>query len=215
VTTVILATVVLMLVLGELGISLGPLLASAGVAGVAIGFGAQSIVRDFLSGLFMLIEDQYGVGDIIDVGEATGTVEQVGLRTTRLRDVKGTVWYVPNGTVARVGNMSQQWARALLDVAVAHEADLTEAETAIKRAADSVWQDEAWAGQILEEPEVWGVEDMGPQGMTIRLVVKTEPAKQFNVLRELRRRIKAELVAADVPTPSFQPAMWSQRDPKK
>jgi small conductance mechanosensitive channel len=108
-------------ILGELGINLGPIVASAGIAGVALGFGAQSLVKDFLSGIFMLVEDQYGVGDIIDVGEASGVVEAVGLRTTRLRDVNGTVWYVPNGQITRVGNKSQEWARAVLDVTVSYD----------------------------------------------------------------------------------------------
>ena len=122
----------LITILGELGISLGPLIAGAGLAGVAIGFGAQSLVKDFLAGIFILVEDQYGVGDIVDVGEATGTIEAVSLRTTRLRDVNGTVWHVPNGQILRVGNKSQQWARALLDLAVAHDTDVATAERVIK-----------------------------------------------------------------------------------
>jgi moderate conductance mechanosensitive channel len=191
-------------ILGELGIDLGPLVASAGIAGLAIGFGAQSLVKDFLAGMFILIEDQYGVGDIVDAGEATGTVEAVSLRTTRLRDVNGTMWHIPNGQIARVGNMSQQWARALLDVTVAYGADLEVAQATIKQVADDLWRDPTWAGRVLEEPEVWGVEAMGPTGVTIRLVVKTKPAAQFDVLRELRGRIHAGLEAADVemPTPN-------------
>src|SRR5690606_23776482 len=118
------------------------------------GFGAQSLVKDFLAGIFMLVEDQYGVGDIIDAGEATGTVEAVTLRTTRLRDVKGTVWHIPNGTIERIGNMSQQWARALLDVDVAYGTDIVEAQDAIKSVADGLWNDPVWQGRILEEPEV-------------------------------------------------------------
>src|SRR5690606_21010596 len=125
-------------------------------------------VKDFLAGIFMLIEDQYGVGDVIDVGEASGTVEAVTLRTTRLRDVNGTVWHVPNGQILRVGNMSQQWARALLDVSVAYGADLDEAQRIIKEVADALWREDARRGLILEEPEVWGVEDIGPDGVIIR-----------------------------------------------
>ena len=108
-----------MMILGQLDIDLGPLIAGAGIGGIALGFGAQSIVKDFLSGLFMLIEDQYGVGDVIDLGYATGTVEKVSLRSTTIRDVKGTVWHVPNGEISRVGNYSQLWSRALLDIEVA------------------------------------------------------------------------------------------------
>jgi small conductance mechanosensitive channel len=189
-------------ILGELGINLGPLIASAGIAGLAIGFGAQSLVKDFLAGIFILIEDQYGVGDIVDAGEATGTVEAVSLRTTQLRDVNGTMWHIPNGQIMRVGNMSQQWARALLDVTVAYGSDLAAAQDAIKSVADDVWRDPAWAGRVLEEPEVWGIEDLGPTGVTIRLVVKTQPAAQFTVLRELRARIMAGLEVAGVGVPN-------------
>jgi small-conductance mechanosensitive channel len=189
-------------ILGELGISLGPLIAGAGLVGVAVGFGAQSLVRDFLAGIFILVEDQYGVGDIVDVGEASGTVEAVSLRTTRLRDVNGTLWHVPNGQILRVGNKSQKWARALLDLAVAHGTDVALAERVIKETADGIWKDPAWEGQILEEPEVWGVERLGPEGITVRLVVKTLPARQFDILRELRGRITVALVQAGVEMPS-------------
>lgn len=201
-------------ILGELGIDLGPLIAGAGLAGVAIGFGAQSLVKDFLAGIFILVEDQYGVGDIVDVGEATGTIEAVSLRTTRLRDVNGTVWHVPNGQILRVGNKSQQWARALLDLAVAHDTDIAEAERVIKETADRVWKDPAWAGQVLEEPEVWGVERIGPEGVTIRLVVKTLPARQFDIMRELRGRIKVALDDLGVEMPSSSPKIEVRTAPR-
>lgn len=211
-------TIAALTVLGEVGINLGPLVAGAGIAGIALGFGAQSLVKDFLAGIFIIIEDQYGVGDIIDVGDASGTlvsgtVESVSLRSTRLRSVNGTVWHVPNGTILRVGNMSQQWARALLDVSVAYGSDIDQAQAVIKRVADEVWQDPVWAGQVLEEPEVWGVENLAPDGVTIRLVVKTQPAEQFKVLRELRGRIKAALDEAGVEIPTPQRTVWVRRDP--
>jgi small conductance mechanosensitive channel len=207
-----------MTILGELGIDLGPLVAGAGIAGVALGFGAQSLVKDFLAGMFILVEDQYGVGDIVDVGElsgtpVSGTVEAVSLRATRLRSVNGTVWHVPNGTILRVGNMSQQWARALLDVSVGYGANIEQAQEIIKGVADEVWQDPAWSGQVLEEPEVWGIEDLGADGVTIRLVVKTQPAEQFSVLRELRGRIKTALDEAGVEIPFPQRTVWVRRDP--
>lgn len=185
-------------VLGELGIALGPLVASAGIAGVALGFGAQSLVKDVISGFFMLVEDQYGVGDIIDVGEASGTVEAVSLRTTRIRDVKGTVWHVPNGIVQRVGNMSQQWARALLDLNVAYDTDIDLAQRVIKECADRLWRDDEWRGAILEEPEVWGVEQLALEAIVIRLVIKTRPAEQFRVMRELRGRLVKAFDAQDI-----------------
>jgi len=200
------------MILGELGVNLGPLIAGAGIAGVAIGFGAQSLVKDFLAGIFMLVEDQYGVGDIVDAGEATGTVEAITLRTTRLRDVQGTVWHIPNGTIERVGNMSQQWARALLDVDVAYGTDVDEAQAAIKAAADDLWRDPVWKGRILEEPEVWGIENLGPDSITIRLVVKTRPSAQFPVMRELRRRLADTLSSEGIEIPFPQRSVWVRRD---
>ena len=128
-------TVAVLMILGELGINLGPLIAGAGIVGVAVGFGAQSVVKDFLSGMFMLVEDQYGVGDSIDVGLVSGTVERVTLRTTILRDGDGSIWYIPNGEIARVGNRSQVWGRALLDIDVAYDTDLRKAQQVLKDVA--------------------------------------------------------------------------------
>ena len=200
------------MILSELGVSLGPLIAGAGIAGVALGFGAQSLVKDFISGTFMLIEDQYGVGDIIDAGEATGTVEAVSLRTTRLRDVNGTVWHIPNGNILRVGNMSQQWARALLDVSLPVDTDVEHDLEVIKRVADGVWNDPDWRSAILEEPEVWGVERLGPEAVVLRLVVKTKPAEQFPVMRELRRRLLEAFAAEGIELPDTGRVVWVQRD---
>lgn len=207
-STAIVYTIASVTILGELGINLGPLVASAGIAGVAIGFGAQSLVKDFLAGLFMLAEDQYGVGDIIDVGEAKGTVEAVGLRTTRLRDVEGTVWHVPNGQINRVGNKSQEWARALLDVSVSYDTDLRGAEEVIKDVADSMWHDPEWSSRLLEEPEIWGVENMGADGIDIRMGIKTRPSEQFKVMRELRTRLKERFDAEGIQTSSPRRTMW-------
>jgi len=212
VTTVVVWTIAGVMILGELGVALGPLIAGAGIAGVALGFGAQSLVKDFISGTFMLIEDQYGVGDIIDAGEASGTVEAVSLRTTRLRDVNGTVWHIPNGNILRIGNMSQQWARALLDVSLATDTDVDHAQDVIKRVADSVWHDPDWRGEILEEPEVWGVERLGPDAIVIRLVVKTKPSEQFTVMRELRRRLLEAFAVEGVEQPDPGRVVWVQRD---
>jgi small conductance mechanosensitive channel len=200
------------MILSELGVSLGPLIAGAGIAGVALGFGAQSLVKDFISGTFMLIEDQYGVGDIIDAGEASGTVEAVSLRTTRLRDVNGTVWHIPNGNILRVGNMSQQWARALLDVSLAVDTDVEHDLEVIKRVADGVWNDPDWRSAVLEEPEVWGVERLGPEAVVLRLVVKTKPAEQFPVMRELRRRLLEAFAAEGIELPDAGRVVWVERD---
>jgi small conductance mechanosensitive channel len=201
--------IAILVVLGELGINLAPLIAGAGVLGIALGFGAQSLVRDFLSGFFMLVEDQFGVGDVIDVGGAvggpaagvSGTVEGVSLRTTRLRDVEGVVWHVPNGEIKRVGNKSQQWSRALLDIEVDRDTDIAKAIEVIKRTADAIWHDDRWRDSILSEPDVWGLEELGAQSMKIRLVVQTLPLEQWRVARELRARIKAALDEAGIETP--------------
>ncbi|MGN6693049.1 MAG: mechanosensitive ion channel family protein [Aquihabitans sp.] len=188
-------------ILGILGLNLGPLIAGAGVVGVALGFGAQSLVRDFLSGFFMLMEDHFGVGDVVDLGEASGTVEQVTLRVTRLRDQNGTVWHVPNGEIRRVGNKSQQWARAVLDVAVAPSADLERAAEVIGRAATVVWELPEAKPDVLGEPEVLGIEYLGPDAATIRVQGKTRPGAQWRVSRLLRVRIAEALAEAGIDLP--------------
>ncbi|GAC1608229.1 MAG: mechanosensitive ion channel [Mycobacteriales bacterium] len=179
------------MVLAELNFNLGPVVASAGILGVAFGLGAQNLIKDFLNGMFMILEDQYGVGDVIDAGSATGTVEAVGLRCTRLRDLDGTVWHVRNGEILRIGNQSQGWARVLLDMPVGWDRDITRVRTVMKAAADEVWRDDAWSGKITEEPEVWGVEDVSTTGVVVRLAAKTVPLEQWAVARELRERVKA------------------------
>jgi small conductance mechanosensitive channel len=193
-----------LIIISDLGIDLAPLLASAGVATVVIGFGAQQVVRDYLAGLFMLLEDQFGVGDVIDMGEATGTVESVSLRVTRLRDIEGVVWWVPNGQVTRVGNKSQQWSRALLDIAVAPDTDTARATEVIQQTADDMWHDPKWSNRLLAEPEVWGVEDVAVAGVLIRLVVKTVPLAQWDVARELRARLKRAFDEAGIRLPVQQ-----------
>ena len=194
------------MVLGQIGINLGPLLAGAGIIGVAIGFGSQALVKDFISGIFILVEDQFGVGDTVDLGEAVGVVEVVSLRTTRLRAVDGTVWHVPNGEIRRVGNKSQHWSRALLDIQVAYDTDLPDARVVIKEVADDVWQEHPET--ILEEPELWGVEKLGAHGIDIRLVVKTQPSKQWEVSRMIRERVKHAFDERGIEIPFPQQTVW-------
>lgn len=189
----------LLMILDLLGIPLAPLLASAGVAGLAIGFGAQSLVKDTLSGLFMIVEDQYGVGDVIDAGAATGTVEAVSLRVTRLRDVNGVVWHVRNGTINRIGNESQGWARAVIDFPVSYDQDLPRVRGTMKDTATEMWQEPRWHDVIMEEPEVWGVESVTSDAIVMRLVARTLPLRQWEVARELRERLKTALDEAAVP----------------
>jgi small conductance mechanosensitive channel len=202
IVSLIIWSVAVLTILETLGINLAPLLATAGVAGIALAFGAQSLVRDFLSGMFMLVEDQFGVGDVIDAGVATGTVEGISLRTTRLRDLDGVVWHIPNGTILRVGNKSQQWARAVVDVEVAYGADISQATDVITEVADALWQDDDFAPVILAEPNVLGVESLAPGRVVIRVVIRTQPQEQWRVARELRLRVKAALDAAGIAAPS-------------
>jgi len=209
IVTAVVWSIAALLILGQLEIDLAPLIAGAGIGGLALGFGAQSIVKDFLSGLFMLIEDQYGVGDVIDIGPAIGTVEEVSLRSTTLRDVKGTVWHIPNGEITRVGNYSQLWSRAVIDVEVAYDVDLRFAQGVIQRVADEMWEDPDWGGdELMERPEVWGIQSLGASGIAIRLAVKTEPSMQWATERELRLRLKEALDEAGIEIPFPQQTVW-------
>jgi small conductance mechanosensitive channel len=212
ISTAVIFAIAGVMILGEIGLNLAPLLAGAGIVGLAFGFGAQSLVKDFLSGLFILVEDQFGVGDIVDLDQETsGTVEAVSLRTTRLRSVDGTVWHVPNGDIRRVGNKSQHWSRALLDIEISYDADIDRAKEVIKRVADGLWHERE---DILEEPEVWGVEQLGPTSVVIRLVVKTRPSDQYSVSRELRERLKEAFDAEGIELPATQQVVWHRGAPE-
>ena len=200
--------------LGTVGIDLAPLIAGAGVLGVAIGFGAQDIVKDFLSGVLMLIEDQYGVGDVIDAGEATGVVEEVSLRTTRIRDVNGTVWHVPNGSITRVGNLTQDWSRMILDVGVAYETDVDEAIEVLRGVLERFQQRDDVRERLLGEPmEIWGVNDLGDSSIAIRVVAKTVPGEQWALGRLFRQVVKRELDAAGIEIPYPQRTVWHRTVP--
>jgi moderate conductance mechanosensitive channel len=201
ISTGVVFTVAFVMVLAELSIQVAPIIASAGILGVALGFGSQTLVKDFLSGIFMILEDQYGVGDVVDLGEAGGSVESVGLRVTRLRDVNGTVWYVRNGEIIRVGNKSQGWARAVVDVPVSYEEDVERVRGLLEEAASELWEETDWRELILEKPEVWGVEALSADSIVVRVVVKTHPLKQWSVARELRARIKRKFDAHGVELP--------------
>jgi small conductance mechanosensitive channel len=213
--TGVLFAVAVTMVLAEVGVNVAPIIASAGIIGIALGFGAQSLVSDFLSGIFMIFEDQYGVGDVVDVGEASGTVEAVSMRVTRLRDVNGTVWYVRNGEIMRVGNMSQNWARTVLDVSVAYHEDLVKVRRVLQEVAHDLWDDEDYKGLIIEEPEVWGVEALAADGVTVRVTLKTAPLEQWAVAREMRQRIKARFDHEGIEIPFPQRMVWhrDQADP--
>jgi small conductance mechanosensitive channel len=180
-------------VLSELGVAVGALVAGAGILGAAVGFGAQSLVRDLISGLFIVFEDQYGVGDSVDLGQATGIVESVGLRVTQVRDVSGVLWYVRNGEVVRVGNQSQGWSRVVLDIPLAYSAPQDKARAVILTAAQTVSADKTFAKQLMGEPEIWGIELLSGEQVVLRLVQQVSPSAADDLARELRSRIKAAL----------------------
>ncbi len=205
ITSVLVISVAALMVLAELGFNMAPLLAGAGVVGIAIGFGAQSVVADFISGVFMLLEDQYGVGDVVDLGEATGTVEDVRLRVTQVRSADGVVWYVRNGEILRVGNMSQQWSRAVLDIAVAYSNDVSHVSAIMLDEATRMAGEEAWAPLVLDAPEVLGVEQIVADSVVVRVIQKTRPGEQWKVARELRSRIQQRFVqdGISLPTPPW------------
>ena len=175
---------------------LGPVLASAGVVGVALGFGAQTLVKDFLAGIFMLVEDQYGVGDVVDVGEATGTVEAVGLRITQVRDMSGTLWYVRNGEILRVGNMTQGWSKARVEVMVPPDTDVAHATELVLRAATDVAA--ARSSEVLGEPEVTAYESLSAESVMLRMLLKVAPAKQWAIQRDVRARLRELFVEEGV-----------------
>ncbi|MGZ8749933.1 MAG: mechanosensitive ion channel family protein [Pseudonocardia sp.] len=205
-SSVLVGAIAAVMILAEFGVALGPILASAGIVGVALGFGAQNLVRDFLSGMFMLLEDQYGVGDIVDLGSANGTVEAVGLRITTVRDGNGTVWYVRNGEILRVGNKSQGFAVAVADLPLAHNADIARATEIAVRVAAEVAEDPEIAEYLIEAPEVVGIEKLGPEGVTFRVQARTSPGQQFGVQRALITALSEAFDRAGLPRPVAFPA---------
>ena len=206
--SVLIWSIAIITALGEVGLDLAPLIAGAGIAGVALGFGAQSLVKDCIAGLFMLLEDQYGVGDVVDLDEATGVVEKISLRTTVLRGVDGTVWHVPNGVVSRVGNKSQLWSVALVDVNVAYDCDLAAARAVILECASELAASDEWSALVLDPPQLLGVEALGADGITIRLTIKVEPGAQWGLQRALREALKAALDGAGIEIPFPQRTIW-------
>jgi moderate conductance mechanosensitive channel len=210
--TVAIFVIASLVALAELGLNIGPLLAGAGIVGIALGFGAQNLVRDVLAGVFVITEDQYGVGDIIDVGRTSGTVEGITLRITKVRDINGTLWFVPNGVVSEVGNLTQLWSRAIIDFDIDYRADHERAGEIIKATADQLWRD--GSVRILDEPELWGVERLGDSSVVIRLAVKTAPAEQWKVARLLRSEVKKALDAEGIDIPFPQHTIWVHGDPE-
>ncbi len=201
VAIVIVALTLIVLVLNK--DALGSLTLLSAAVGAGLGFGAQNIVKDVLNGIFLVAEDQVGIGDVVDLGLATGVVEYVAIRVTHVRDVNGTLWYVRNGEILRIGNMSQGWSRVIIDLAVSTDADIAEVEKAMYDAAKSVYKDPKWRSRVLEQPEVWGLESITGDALVIRLVMKTRANAKDDVARELRMRLKRAIDDLGVTLPSM------------
>lgn len=205
IATIIIATVTVLTVLALLDIPLAPLLASAGVGGVALGFGAQALVKDYLSGIFMILEDQYGVGDFIDTGEAVGTVEEVSLRVTRLRDLDGVVWYVRNGEVTRIGNRSQGWSTVMVDLPFSYREDVDRVIRIIRGEVSAMNEDAHWGEVLREAPKVLGVETITAGTVTVRVFATCAPNENWGIQREIRRRVKEAFDREGIAGPPMPP----------
>jgi small conductance mechanosensitive channel len=187
---------VLLIVMGfftslpELGVNIAPLLAGAGIVGIALGFGAQSLVRDYLSGIFILIDNQYGKGDVVRIADISGLVEDIGLRRTVLRDLDGVVHYIPNGEVHVASNFSQEFSRVNLNVSVSYAEDLDHVIKVLNEVGEEMMADPEWRPALLSPPHVLRVDNLGDSGIDIKVVGDTQPLRQWDVMGELRKRIK-------------------------
>lgn len=188
-------------ILGMIGYDIRPLLAGAGIFGLAISFGAQSLVRDIITGLFILFENQFGVGDVVKIGDVGGIVERMTLRVTVLRDVHGIVHVIPNGEIKRVSNMTRSWSRAVLEIGVAYKENVDRVMEVMRQVGAELWNDADWQPVLVEEPVVPGIESFGDSGVNIRIMAKTVPLKQWEVARELRRRLKNRFDAEKIEIP--------------
>lgn len=195
-------------VLGELGVAVGGLIAGAGIIGAAIGFGAQSLVRDLITGLFIVFEDQYGVGDIVDLGEVKGSVEAVGLRVTQVKDFEGTLWYVRNGEISRVGNKSQGWSRVVLDLAIDVNTDRSKATATLLAAAAEVQASPAYSASIVSDAEVWGVHTFNGDEVVLRLVMQVDHKVQDEIARALREAALTQLKKSKISLSSGKNAIF-------
>jgi len=204
IVNVTLFVVVVLLVVNTINEAiLGSFALLTAAVGAGLGFGAQNIVKDALNGLFMVVEDQLGVGDIVDLGPATGIVEEVRIRITTVRDVNGTLWFVRNGEILRVGNMSQGWARVIIDLAVPYDVDVDAVEAELLRAATEMAHSSKWRSRVMEKPEVWGLESVSADALVIRVVMKVRSSAKDDVARELRMRLKRALDEMGVKLPSL------------
>ena len=213
VLTVFVMGVAVVAILEVLRVPVLGILGAAGVVAAGLAFGAQNVVKDILNGMFIVFEDQLGIGDIVDLGMASGTVENVGVRITSIRDVNGTLWHVRNGEILRVGNKSQGWARVIIDLPVPYHADLDAVKDAILRTAKNLAADPQWRRKVLEPPEIWGVESITAEALVVRLVIKTRSADQWDIARELRLQLKLTLDNLGVNVPSLNRMIVDERKP--
>ena len=210
---VIIGILFVFMLLGALGVNLGPLLAGAGVVGLAISFGAQSLVKDVISGLFILVENQFGVGDVVRIEGVSGSVERMTLRVVVLRDVHGVVHIVPNGEIKKVSNLTRTWSRVVLDVGVAYKEDPDRVIEVLKDVGRELWEDPEWRPLLVDPLEVPGIESFGDSAVNVRMWAKTLPLKQWDVARELRRRIKIRFDREEIEIPFPQQTVtWRQAD---
>ncbi len=201
ITRILVWSIAVMMVLKELGIDIGPILAGVGIIGLAVGFGAQSLVKDFLAGMFVLIENQYNVGDVITAAGAKGQVEKITLRATTLRDLEGNVHIIPNGTIEVVTNRTRQWSRFVLDIGVAYKENVDEVMGVLKEIGDELAADAEFSSMITAPLEVLGVQDFADSAVIIRVMFTTQPVKQWTVGREFRRRVKNTFDAKGIEIP--------------
>jgi small conductance mechanosensitive channel len=214
VVTMVAWVIAAMLVLGELGLNLAPLIASASIVGVAVGFGAQSLVRDFLTGFFVLLEDQYAIGDVVEIGQVIGTVERFTLRMTALRSEDGTLHNIANGTIQRVSNSSAGWAMALVDIGVALEADLRQVTEACTDAGEALLADEDLAALVLEPPAVLGPQALTETQVMVRVAIKTLPGRRATVARAYRHEVKGVMERSQIPISTPSSMLLVQSDPR-
>ena len=200
------------MILEVIGFGVVTAIAGAGIAGLAIAFGAQSVVEDVLKGLFMIVEDQFGVGDRVDVGAAEGFVERVTLRTTVIRDPAGQLWHIPNSQIDRVRNETQNWSRARLEIGVAYSSDLSRATEVIEQTARSLADEDEWAGDIRQEPEVRGVQSLGDDAVMIRVDARLTPGRRRGFERALWQRLKEALDDAGIEMPNQQIDVWMRTE---
>lgn len=213
IVNVVVAVIAVVLIVNRIDNSLiGSLSLLTAALGAGLGFGAQNIVKDVFNGLFMVMEDQLGVGDVVDVGAATGVVERVGVRITQVRDVNGTLWFVRNGEILRVGNMSQGWARVIVDLAVPYDSDVQAVEDQALETATALSKEPKWRSRIMERPQLWGLESISDDNLVIRLVMKTRTTARDDVSRELHARLKTDFDAMGVQLPSLKSVVLSGFD---